>query len=656
MKICFDCFNNFDDELDTCPYCSAPYSDEPIEPIHLRPGTVLNKRYFMGKVVGEGGFGIVYKAYDQKLKRIVAVKEFFVSRLMTRAVGEQNVIVFHSREQQDEFAYRKSRFLAEARTMAMFISNDNIPDVYEYFEGNGTAYIVMELLEGLTLSQYLKSKNRVMDVDFALMVTRQVGNALRSLHAQKILHLDVAPDNIFICSGKEIKIVLMDLGAAKIAGCEQEVIDKIMKPGYSPEELYNDLENIGPWSDIYALGATLYHMLTGAHPDESTNRKMEDTVRDVNDVNPAVPQNLSNIVMRSIALERHIRFQNVDSFLRALGGNKKIRAPKNEKKHRRFVRLMSAFAALVILALMTNYTYNYVRDKAVEEEAVLNDASISVWYCIEDGSNEEKAMEEVKKNFVSSFDNVRIELKGYARDEYLTQLRAAADAGRLPTLFESTDATEDIISRTKSVGEIYSSHHLDNTYFVKDGALTNTHKAALGIEAPVACVITNGNTCIDYSMDYFSSLSDFGSGTAIAVAADYEGLVSKNFPDNSFVDESTFFNENNTTAVLITSTRDINRIINALPMVTKKFVFYDADKIFCNYTYQWSLGAGDEDQTTAAKRLLEWMFEEVDQNYLMISYNNEGQLPVSQTCFSNKINENDYLKPIEKIYSKFVFD
>ncbi|MBQ5474525.1 MAG: serine/threonine protein kinase, partial [Lachnospiraceae bacterium] len=163
----------------------------------------------------------------------------------------------------NEFSYRKERFLAEARPMAKFGDHRSIPNVFEFFEENNTAYIVMECLTGVPLNEYAKQNNNNIDPDFAIMIANEVGNALKSLHAEKIIHRDVAPDNIFICSGKELKIKLMDLGAAKLTDATDDVIDIILKPGYSPPEQYNNEKNIGPWTDIYALGATLYAMITG---------------------------------------------------------------------------------------------------------------------------------------------------------------------------------------------------------------------------------------------------------------------------------------------------------------------------------------------------------------------------------------------------------
>ena len=156
MKICYRCFKQYDAFLDLCPYCGCEEISEPKQPIYLTPGTIVGGRYIIGEAEDSGGFGIVYRAWDSKLETIVAVKEFFPTRLVTRAAGTKNIII--SKKVLNEFTYRKERFLAEARTMAKFSSEKNITHVYEYFEENNTAYFVMELLKGTTLSKYLQQQ------------------------------------------------------------------------------------------------------------------------------------------------------------------------------------------------------------------------------------------------------------------------------------------------------------------------------------------------------------------------------------------------------------------------------------------------------------------------------------------------------------------
>ena len=395
MKRCCFCFKEIDDDSEVCPFCGEKVVTKPLVENQLFPGTVLADRYIIGLAVGAGGFGIVYKAWDSKLDSIVAVKEFYVSRLMARAGGSKDVIV--SKKSKAEYEYRKERFLAEARNMAQFGSHKNIPNVFEFFEENDTAYIVMELLTGCTLSEYLEKNNFKIDQEFALLITNEVCNALKSLHEKHIIHRDIAPDNIYISSGSEIRILLTDLGAAKLADTTDDVIDIILKPGYSPAEQYEGNKNIGTWSDIYSLGATLYVMLTGVKPEEATNRKIEDKLADPNTLNPEISTNLNNAVMKAMAVERHMRFKNVSDFVAAINGKKKVITLKKERRNRRVRRLVGILTASILLAAST-FIVQRAFDKKIAEED-LEEATITVWFSVKDGSSEEEAMKEVFSDF-----------------------------------------------------------------------------------------------------------------------------------------------------------------------------------------------------------------------------------------------------------------
>ena len=308
MKRCFSCFKLFDDEYTVCPHCGQIEITEPEQPIYLYPGTVLADRYIIGHSLGAGGFGIVYNAWDSKLETVVAIKEFFVTRFMTRASGENDVIV--TKKAHNEYEYRKARFLAEARNMAKFGSHKSIPNVFEFFEENETAYIVMELLHGISLKDYILENDGKVDVAFATMVATEVGNALKSLHKENIIHRDVAPDNIFICTKNEIRVKLMDLGAAKLADNTDDVIDIVLKPGYAPPEQYEKNENISPSMDMYALGATLYVMLTGKKPDESTNRKNRIEMNEEDSVVPESVAEAEQLKLEAVK-EKLLRHHNV---------------------------------------------------------------------------------------------------------------------------------------------------------------------------------------------------------------------------------------------------------------------------------------------------------------------------------------------------------
>lgn len=653
MKRCFHCFREYDAGYNVCPHCGQAEVTRPVEPIQLAPGTVLGNRYILGLCVGAGGFGIVYKAWDAKLESIVAVKEFFVSRMMTRAEGQKDVIV--SKKSQAEFEYRKDRFLAEARNMAKFGSHRSIPNVFEFFEENNTAYIVMELLVGSSLNNYMHEHGGRISPDFAILIANDVGNALKSFHEQKIIHRDVAPDNIFICASRDIKIKLMDLGAAKLADSSDDVIDIILKPGYSPAEQYDKGDNIGPWSDIYAMGATLYAMLTGTKPDESTNRKIKDEVVPPHILNPEVSENLSHTIMKAMAIEKHMRFKNMDEFLAAINGEKKVIPLEKERKKRRRRRLSGIIVALLVVLAISGLVFKTYTDKKKEQE--LEDASITIWFSLAEGSNEETAVNSVVSKFRSKFKNVEIDVKAIPEAEYADAIAAAAKEGKLPTLFESTDISDEILKDATDLKNVISSDQFKSCLFLDqyEDYYDTQKRMPLAIEVPVACIIKEGATTVDYDQKLFKELSDFGKDVNIAIDSEHEDLVGKNFGTKGFCSDEEFFDfTENTSPVLLSSTMQINTVRSMLTAYTKDYVYSDADKVYCNFIYEWSIGDGSENEIRAAERLLSWMLGNEYQQILMIRECQDGQIPVNKTGFEAKMDTTS-LEPIKNTHEKFVF-
>ena len=655
MRKCFSCFKDFEGDFAVCPHCGQVIVTKPLVAIHLAPGTILAERYILGTAVGAGGFGIVYRAWDSKLETIVAVKEFFVTRLMTRAEGLKGVIV--NKKSQMEFDYRKERFLAEARTMARFGAHRNIPNVFEFFEENGTAYIVMELLQGYPLNDYIEMQGGTLDTEIALMITNEVANALKSLHDQKIIHRDVAPDNIFICSGKEVRIKLMDLGAAKLADSTDDVIDIILKPGYSPAEQYDKTKNIGPWTDIYALGATLYVMLTGVKPDESTNRKINDLVIPPDQLNPAIPENLSNTIMKAMAVEKHMRFKNTTEFLAALNGEKQIMTLAKEKRRRRVRRFSGILVACIVLAITSVVVYQTFYTKKAEEDLEL--ATITVWFSVPEGSSEEEAMKEVFDDFQTKFDKVTIEYRAIPEEEYEATLYQALEDNELPDLFESTNLPDDLLAAAIQLDNVMESDQFEECLFLDqyDKYYSNHKRMPLAIEVPVAYVITSGYTDTQYDEKYFKELSDFDSSANMSADFRYEDFLDDNFDLSGLADSSEFLNDTqNTSSVLLSSTMIINEV-RSLPY-DKKYVYCEASKLKCRFTYEWSIYPCQKNEQRASEVLLSWMLGNVYQRTLMVNTGTNEQIPeipVNEECFNTKIEFLNNLEPLKKIYKHFVF-
>lgn len=654
MKRCYSCFGEYGDAFDVCPHCGQIEITKPNEPIQLYPGTILANRYIIGKAEGAGGFGIVYKAWDSKLETIVAIKEFFVSRLFTRAEGLKNLII--TKKSQAEYEYRKARFLAEARTMAKFGSHKNITNVFEFFEENNTAYIVMEYLPGVSLNEYIKENGGKIDADFAIVIANEVGNALKALHEKNIIHRDVAPDNIRICPGKEIRIKLMDLGAAKLCDETDNVVDIVLKPGYSPVEQYDNSGNFGAWTDIYALGATLYMMLTGVKPEESTNRKIDDAVVSPNQINPLISENLSNTIMKAMALDIHMRFKNTTEFLNAINGQKKVISLANEKKRRKAKRFTGIIAACLALSIALGSVFISYKNK--KSEQYLEAAEITIWFSVTDGSTEKDAIYSIVDDFISTFENIIIDVQEIPESEYEAKLIEAANQGELPTLFESTGIGDEVLDKASDVDNVLYSEQASNCYFLEqyDNYYSERKKIPLAIEVPIACVITNGTTSLKYERNYFEHLSDFGTNSNISFDDNCAEMIKANFGTCDFSPKNEFLNNTaNTSPVLLSSTMEINEVRTTLINYEKIFVYYDSNEINCNFTYEWSIGEASENEIKAAERLLSWMLGNVYQSTLMISKCSDGQIPINPIAFESKIQAKN-LAPIGEIYEKFVFE
>ncbi len=271
MKRCYGCMKEFDDEFELCPHCGFIIGTMPELKSQLPCGTKLaNGRYILGKVLGHGGFGITYIAWDNKRQRPVAVKEFFPNALTTRGEGETSVSCYNEKSLL-YFKEGVKKMLDEGERLSRFYKNENIVNVYDHFEANKTAYIVMEYLEGIDLKHYLKENGGKLDAEEAVEITLAVLNALIGMHSENIIHRDISPDNIFICNNGKVK--LLDFGSARLAVDDSEKSLSVMvKRGYAPKEQYASRSKQGPWTDIYAVCATLYEMITGHRPVESTER------------------------------------------------------------------------------------------------------------------------------------------------------------------------------------------------------------------------------------------------------------------------------------------------------------------------------------------------------------------------------------------------
>ena len=320
-KRCLGCMELFDGNYDICPHCGYVINSKAEEAIHMDPGTLLHDRYIIGKVIGFGGFGVTYLAWDGKLEQKVAIKEYLPGEFSTRIPGESTVTVF-SGDKSEQFRSGLEKFVDEAKRLAKFQNEEGIVKIFDSFEENMTAYIVMEYLDGMTLSEYLKEVGTISE-EYAIQMLMPILKSLQIVHQDGLIHRDIAPDNIFITKKGECKLI--DFGASRFATTKHSrSLTVIVKPGYSPEEQYRSRGDQGPYTDVYALGATLYKMITGKTPPDAMVRraKYENENTDIlippHRLTKKISRAVDVAILNSMNVRIEDRTQNIEEFIKEL--------------------------------------------------------------------------------------------------------------------------------------------------------------------------------------------------------------------------------------------------------------------------------------------------------------------------------------------------
>lgn len=354
LKRCFGCMETYDDKYYVCPYCGFVEGAKAEEAIHMDPGTILHNRYIIGKVLGFGGFGVTYLAWDGKLEQKVAIKEYLPGEFSTRMPGQAALTVFGG-EKSQQFLDGMRKFIEEARHLAKFQNEDGIVRVFDSFEENSTAYITMEYLEGETLTEYLQREKTIPE-NTAIEMLRPVMKSLKVVHEAGLLHRDIAPDNIFLCKNGQIKLI--DFGASRYATTSHSrSLTVIIKPGYSPEEQYRSKGDQGPHTDVYAMAATLYKMITGKTPPDAMERraKYENQNKDILIVPHRLAKNISDVTEVALLNAMNVRIEDrtptIDTFLAELDSDTPAKRIHGKIKRIDFYRIPSWIKITVPTAL-----------------------------------------------------------------------------------------------------------------------------------------------------------------------------------------------------------------------------------------------------------------------------------------------------------------
>ena len=313
-KRCYGCMR-LKSGSTVCEYCG--YDENTSNEQHqISAGTILKEQYLIGKVLGQGGFGITYLGWDLYLDIPVAIKEYFPSGTVMREASVSMEVVSYSGDVGVRFRNNKERFMREAKMLARFSQVPEIVQVKNFFLANNTAYIVMEYVQGITLKQYVKEKGGKLSVEETLEYMKPVIDALRKVHKAGLVHRDISPDNIMMLPEGRMK--LLDFGAVRDVG--EAAVDKqltksteaILKQGYAPIEQYQNRGSLGPWTDVYALCATMYYCMTGEVPPDAPERLLGKEEIDFKGEIPGLSDGQSAVLRKGMALRTGERIASMD--------------------------------------------------------------------------------------------------------------------------------------------------------------------------------------------------------------------------------------------------------------------------------------------------------------------------------------------------------
>ena len=293
-----------------CPHCGYDPAKCPPLAYALQPGSILNGKYVVGTVLGQGGFGITYIGWDLALGSKVAIKEYFPSAQVSRTQSSQGTLQWYNTEAaRTARESGKEMFLKEARKMSRV---DNVPQVVrvrDLFQQNETAYIVMDFIEGQTLKAYLK-QHGPLGWPEAETIFLPVIYAMARIHQESLIHRDISPDNLMLQANGSVRI--LDLGAAKDLNVNSGASSmQVAKSGFSPLEQYTQRGGSGTWTDVYALAATMYYSLTGVLPPAAVDLMSGDTLRWDHPRLTAVPKNVLTALQKAMVLQPDKRTQTM---------------------------------------------------------------------------------------------------------------------------------------------------------------------------------------------------------------------------------------------------------------------------------------------------------------------------------------------------------
>lgn len=375
LNLCMGCMRKKSNP-GPCPHCGFSEAQYQTCPRHLPLYTILNGKYLVGRVLGEGGFGITYIGYDLNLQMKVAIKEYYLNGYASREPGKSCRISVMTGENGEMYRRGLVRFLEEARRLARFWNLPGIVSVKDFFQENNTAYIVMEYIEGETLSRMLYDNGGKLSAEQVFSMMETVMKSLEEVHRSGLIHRDITPENLMV--GPDGKACLIDFGASKdfMDGGQNE-LSVVLKPDYAPPEQYMRNGNMGPWTDVYGLCASMYRAIAGTQPPGAMDRVMKDTLKSPSSLGIAIDRNQENALMKGLAMQVQDRFPDVSELREALYSGKRVTPPKPAGSWKIPLIAVGVSAAVLVCAVGIWQTGKQLMAPAAQQETKMLSADVS---------------------------------------------------------------------------------------------------------------------------------------------------------------------------------------------------------------------------------------------------------------------------------------
>lgn len=330
MKLCMGCMNQMDEKLTVCPHCGFNEAALRQESYYLKPGTIIGGKYIVGKALSYGGYTVTYIGMDAEKNRKVMIKEYLPSDFSTRSEGDTEVTIY-SGDACEQFEQGLTTFLNEANRIGQLHNTQGIMRVYDCVAENDTGYVISEYLEGKTLKQIMEEGKRF-PVQEAKEFVCRILEGLRQVHPLNIIHCDISPETILVTNTGEIK--LLDFGATRyVTTANSKSLAIILKQGFAPEEQYRSRGERGPWTDVYALGAVMYYMITGVVPVESVDRALMDELKEPSKLGIQIPPNIENALMNALNVYQKDRTPSAEIFYQELNSPQVSRIQVKKQKY-----------------------------------------------------------------------------------------------------------------------------------------------------------------------------------------------------------------------------------------------------------------------------------------------------------------------------------